>query len=217
MTYAELVVAVQDYLENTFDTTLLSTCIQQAETRIYNSVQLAALRKNATLTATIGSPYINCPTDFLAAFSIAAVAPGTGAYTFLLEKDVSFIREAYPTPTVTGTPRYYAVFGPQAAAAAESRFIVAPSPDAAYSMDIDYFFYPESIVTANTTWLGDNYSPALLYGTLVEAYTVMKGEEDMLKLYVAKFSEALSQLKQLGEGMGRQDAYRNGQPRVAVK
>ena len=193
--------------------------ITQAEKRIYNTVQIPALRKNVTGITTASNKYLACPDDFLSSYSLAAIAPTTGAYTYLLNKDVNFIREAYPKPTTTGSPKYYALFGPAVASSVittELTFLIGPTPDAAYSMELHYYYYPESIVTASTTWLGDNYDPALLYGTLVEAYTYMKGEQDMIVLYNTKFGEALTQLKRLGDGLERQDAYRSGQARVPV-
>lgn len=216
MNYAELVVAVSDYTENTFPTTDMNTFIQQAETRIYNTVQFPSLRKNVTGTTTPSNKYLACPTDFLAPYSMAAVSPATGAYTYMLNKDVNFIREAYPTPTSTGTPKYYALFGPATGAPAELSFILGPTPDSAYTVELHYFFYPESIVTAGTTWLGDNFSPVLLYGTLVEAYVYMKGEQDMMALYDSKFKEALALAKRLGDGLERGDAYRDGQTKLKV-
>lgn len=217
MNYAALVVAVSNYLENTFSTTDMDTFIQQAERRIYNAVQFPALRKNVTGTLTASSPYLSCPTDFLAPHSLAVITPVTGAYTFLLDKDVNFIREAYPSPTATGTPKHYALFGPTTGAATELSFIVGPTPDAGYSVELHYFFYPESIVTASTTWLGDNFDSVLLYATLLEAYTMMKGEQDMMTLYDTKYKEALLLAKRLGDGLQRQDSYRTGQARVPVK
>jgi len=159
---------------------------------------------------------LQCPTDFLSTFSLAAIDPTTGAYTFLLNKDVNFIREAYPKPTSTGAPKYYAIFGPRSDNEAELTFILGPTPNAVYSTELHYFYYPESIVTASNTWLSDNYDPVLLYGTLVEAYTYMKGEQDVILLYNTKFGEALTQLKRLGDGLERQDAYRSGQARIPV-
>lgn len=217
MNYAELVVAVSNYLENTFSTTDMNTFIQQAERRIYNAVQFPSLRKNVTGVLTTSSPYLSCPTDFLAPHSLAVIAPVTGAYTFLLDKDVNFIREAYPSPTATGTPKHYALFGPTTGSATELSFIVGPTPDAGYSVELHYFFYPESIVTASTTWLGDNFDSVLLYATLLEAYTMMKGEQDMMTLYDTKYKEALLLAKRLGDGLQRQDSYRTGQARVPVK
>jgi hypothetical protein len=216
MNYAALVSAVSSYTENTFLTTDMNVFITQAERRIYNTVQIPALRKNVTGGTTGNNKYLQCPTDFLSVFSLAVISPTTGAYTYLLNKDVNFIREAYPKPTSTGAPKYYALFGPRSDNETELTFILGPTPDATYSTELHYFYYPESIVTASTTWLGDNYDPALLYGTLVEAYTYMKGEQDMVLLYNTKFGEALVQLKRLGDGLERSDAYRSGQARIPV-
>jgi hypothetical protein len=190
--------------------------ITQAEKRIYNAVQIPSLRKNVTGITSTNNKYLQCPTDFLSTFSLAVIDPTTGAYTFLLNKDVNFIREAYPKPTSTGAPKYYAIFGPRSDNEAELTFILGPTPNAGYSTELHYFYYPDSIVTASNTWLSDNYDPVLLYGTLVEAYIYMKGEQDMVVLYNTKFGEALTQLKRLGDGLERQDAYRSGQARVPV-
>ena len=193
--------------------------IEQAEQRIYNSVQFPSLRKNVTGTITPSNKYLSCPDDFLAPYSLAVFPYGGGDYTFLLNKDVNFIREAYPSATSTGTPKYYALFGPTVTGATisnELSFILGPTPDVAYSAELHYYYYPESITTANTTWLGDNFDTVLLYGSLVEAYTFMKGEADMLAVYDAKYKEALALAKRLGDGMERQDAYRSGQYRQAV-
>ena len=216
MNYAALVSAVSSYTENTFPTVDMNVFITQAEKRIYNSVQIPSLRKNVTGSTTASNKYLQCPTDFLSAFSLAAINPTTGAYTFLLNKDVNFIREVFPTPTSTGAPKYYAIFGPRSDNEAELTFILGPTPDAVYSTELHYFYYPESIVTASNTWLSDNYDPALLYGTLVEAYTYMKGEPDIIGLYDGKYKEALGQLKRLGDGLERSDAYRSGQARIPV-
>lgn len=221
MNYTELVTEVSNYLENVFPTDVMNTCITQAERRIYNTVQIPALRKNVTGTITSSNKYLSCPTDYLSAYSLAVFPVAGGDYLFLLNKDVNFIREAYPNPTTLGKPKYYALFGPAVVAGVpttELSFILGPTPDAAYSAELHYFYYPESITTiaGGQTWLGDNYDPVLLYGTLVEAYTFMKGEQDMLTLYNTKYSEALSQLKRLGDGLERQDAYRSGQARVTV-
>ena len=194
----------------------MNVFITQAEKRIYNTVQIPSLRKNVTGSTTASNKYLQCPTDFLSTFSLAAINPTTGAYTFLLNKDVNFIREVFPTPTSTGAPKYYAIFGPRSDNEAELTFILGPTPDAVYSTELHYFYYPESIVTASNTWLSDNYDPALLYGTLVEAYTYMKGEPDIIGLYDGKYKEALGQLKRLGDGLERSDAYRSGQARVPV-
>ena len=216
MNYAALVSAVSSYSENTFPTVDMNLFITQAEKRIYNAVQIPSLRKNVTGSTTASNKYLQCPTDFLSTFSLAVIDPTTGAYTFLLNKDVNFIREAYPKPTSTGAPKFYAIFGPRSDNEAELTFILGPTPNAGYSTELHYFYYPESIVTASNTWLSDNYDPALLYGTLIEAHTYMKGEPDMLAFYDGKYKEAMGQLKRLGDGLERQDAYRSGQARVAV-
>lgn len=233
MNYSELSAAIQTYTENNFptitladsstvsSTTQINRIIQQAEQRIYNSVQFPPLRKNVTGTITASNKYLSCPDDFLAPYSLA-VYSGSGPYTFLLNKDVNFMREAYPTPTDTGTPKYYALFGPTTTAGPPSlptnelSFILGPTPDATYSAELHYYYYPESITTAVTTWLGDNFDTVLLYGSLIEAYTFMKGEADLIALYDGKYKEALILAKRLGDGMERQDAYRSGQYRQAV-
>jgi hypothetical protein len=219
MNYTQLVAEVSNYLENEFPVDVINTCITQAEKRIYNTVQIPALRKNVTGSVSAFNKYLACPLDYLSSYSMAVVDPVTGNYTYLLNKDVNFIREAYPNPTSLGEPKYYALFGPAVTTgvvSTELSFIVGPTPNTLYEVELHYFYYPESITTAGTTWLGDNYDPALFYGTLVEAYTFMKGEQDMMVLYNTKYSESLSQLKRLGDGLERQDAYRSGQARVAV-
>lgn len=231
MTYQELVASIQTYTENNFPTitladssTVSSTAqinrfIEQAEQRIYNSVQFPSLRKNVTGTITSSNKYLSCPEDFLAPYSLAVYPYGGGDFTFLLNKDVNFMREAYPGPTSTGIPKYYALFGPTVSSGTisnELSFILGPTPDATYSAELHYYYYPESITTAGTTWLGDNFDTALLYGCLVEAYTFMKGEPDLVALYKQKYVEAIALAKRLGDGMERQDAYRSGQLRVEV-
>lgn len=230
MNYQELSASIQTYTENNFPTitladssTVSSTAqinrfIQQAEQRIYNSVQFPFLRKNVTGTITANNKYLSCPEDYLSSYSLA-IFSGSGPYTFLLNKDVNFMREAYPTPTDTGTPKYYALFGPTVSGSTisnELSFILGPTPDATYSAELHYYYYPESITTALTTWLGDNFDTVLLYGSLVEAYTFQKGEADLLALYDGKYKEALALAKRLGDGLERQDAYRSGQYRQAV-
>jgi hypothetical protein len=223
MTYDELVTAVTDYTENAVPTTDMDTFIRQAEQRIYNTVQFPSLRKNVTGITTASNKYLSCPTDFLAPYSLAVIE-STGAYEYLLNKDVNFIRQAYPIPTDTGIPRYYALFGPTTTSGSnpqitnELSFILGPTPNTAYSVELHYYYYPESIVDSATgqTWLGDNFDSVLLYGTLVEAYTYMKGEADMMALYDGKYKEALALAKRLGDGMERQDAYRSGQFRQPV-
>jgi len=215
MNYAELVTAVSDYTENTFPTADMNTFIEQAEQRIYNSVQFPSLRKNVTGATTAGNKYLACPDDFLSAYSLALV-DADGNYEYLLNKDVNFIRQAYPNPNDTALPKYYALFGPQYTAATELSMILGPTPDATYVAELHYYFYPESIVTAGTTWLGDNFDSVLLYGTLVEAYTYMKGEADVALAYNTKYKEALSMAKRLGDGLERGDAYRDGQTKIKV-
>ena len=217
MNYAALSAAIQAYTENTEADFVaeIPVFVQQAEQRIYNSVQFPSIRKNVTGSTSSSNKYLGCPSDFLAVYSMAVV-DGTGAYEYLLNKDVNFIRQAYPVPTDTGLPRYYALFGPQSNDVNELSFILGPTPDATYVVELHYYYYPESIVTASTTWLGDNFDSVLLYGSLVEAYTYMKGEQDMMALYNGKYQEALALAKRLGDGMERQDAYRSGQFRQKV-
>lgn len=209
MNYSELVSAIEDYTENTFASADINIFIKQAEQRVYNTVQLPALRKNVTGNTTANNKYLTAPSDWLSTFSMAVVN-NDGSYTYLLNKDVNFIRAAYPEPTDTGTPEYYALFD-------QNSFILGPTPDAVYTVELHYFYYPESIVTANTTWLGNNFDSVLLYGSLLEAYTYMKGESDILNLYKQRYDEALALLKQLGDGKDRQDAYRSGQIRYKVQ
>ena len=306
MNYAELVDAIQGYTENTFTDSQLATFVQQAEQRVFNTVQFPSLRKNMTGTTTLNNKYLSTPSDFLAPYSLAVI-DGSGNYEYLLNKDVNFIRQAYPSPTSTGAPKYYALFGPTTTSGAtpqvtnELSFIIGPTPDAAYTVELHFYYYPSSIVqggiatlgvvtggggysngtyydvlllggdgggatativvaggavvsaaiasagagyrvdnilTVGTTigatgsgfsvpvgtltnnngrsWLGDNFDSVLLYGSLVEAYTFMKGEADLLQLYDAKYKEALMLAKRLGDGMERMDAYRSGQARVPV-
>jgi hypothetical protein len=233
MTYTELIAAIQSYTENTFpetylasgstvsSTTQLNTFITQAEQRIFNTVQFPSLRKNVTGVTSSGNKYLSCPSDFLSSFSLAVI-DATGAYEYLLNKDVNFIRQAYPTPTDTALPKYYALFGPTTTNDAspvitnELSFILGPTPDAAYNVELHYYYYPTSITTAASgqTWLGDNFDSVLLYGSLVEAYTFMKGEPDVISLYDGKYKEALAMAQRLGDGLERSDAYRSGQFRV---
>lgn len=306
MNYAELVDAIQGYTENTFTDSQLATFVQQTEQRVFNTVQFPSLRKNMTGTTTLNNKYLSTPSDFLAPYSLAVI-DGSGNYEYLLNKDVNFIRQAYPNPTSTGIPRYYALFGPTTTSGAtpqvtnELSFILGPTPDAAYAVELHFYYYPSSIVqggiaslgvvtggvgysdgtyydvplvggdgggatativvtggavisasiassgagyrvgntlTVGTTigatgsgftvpvgtltnnngrsWLGDNFDSVLLYGSLVEAYTFMKGEADLIGLYDAKYKEALALAKRLGDGMERVDAYRSGQTRIPV-
>lgn len=283
MTYDELVVAVSDYCENTFVNTAerpdMDTMIKQAEQRIYNTVQIANLRKNVTGTITPDNKYLSCPDDFLSTYSLSvytSAAPtatgnageytitvssadniyvnqvvtgsgiGTGAvvrtvvgttvvltalnsgtvggtinfqgnYLYLLNKDVNFIREAYPNPAGYGEPKHYAIFGPQSSNVNELSFIVGPTPNAVYKAELHYYYYPESIVTAGTTWLGDNFDSALLNATLVEAIRYMKGDKDLVDFYNQMYMQSIALLKNLGDGKQRMDAYRDGQVRTAVQ
>jgi hypothetical protein len=217
MNYTQLKAAIIAYTENqdaSFEAEV-PVFVQQTEQRVYNSVQFPSLRKNVTGTTTLNNKYLQCPSDFLAPYSLAVIDQ-TGAYEYLLNKDVNFIRQAYPTPTSTGLPKYYALFGTQTNDPNELSFILGPTPSASFGVELHYFYYPESIVDAGTSWLGDNFDSVLLYGSLVEAYTYMKGETDMMALYNQKFMEALALAKRLGDGMERQDAYRSGQFRQKV-
>lgn len=222
MTYTELVAAIKSYAEN-YETEFAANIpvfVTQAETRIYNTVQIPALRKNVTGFTTATNKYLSCPSDFLSVFSVAAINTD-GTYEYLLNKDVNFMRAAYPNPSTTGFPQYYALFGPTVASSVitdELSFILAPTPDASYNVELHYYYYPESITVAadGRTWLGDNYDPVLLYGSLVEAYTYMKGEQDMMAYYQKKYDDALAQLNRLGTGLERGDAYRDGQAKIKV-
>ena len=220
MNYAALSAAIQAYTENTEADFVanIPVFVQQAEQRIYNSVQFPSIRKNVTGVVSTTTPYLSAPDDYLASYSLAVI-DANGEYEYLLNKDVNFIRQAYPKASDIGLPRYYALFGPTVSGSTittELTFIVGPKPDANYTVELHYYYYPQSIVTASTTWLGDNFDSVLLYGSLVEAYTYMKGEQDMMALYNQKFMEALALAKRLGDGMERQDAYRSGQFRQKV-
>ena len=219
MNYSELTAAVESYLQNDFSPTEMSTFVKQAEQRIYNSIQFSYLRKNVTGTLTTSNKYLSAPADFLSVYSMAVVK-ANGEYQYLINKDVNFIREVYPTPTSTGLPKYYAIFGPTVVTSTitdELSFIVGPTPDSGYAVELHYYYYPESIVDAGTSWLGDNVDSVLLYGTLVEAYTFLKGEQDLVQLYDTKYKEALMLAKQLGDGKQRGDSYRDGQVKYPVK
>ena len=211
MNYATLVSTIQNYCENTESLFVSSipTFVQLAEERIYNTVQIPAIRKNQTGAMTGGDKYLTLPTDWLATFSLSVIDPVTAAQSFLLNKDVNYIREAYPTPSSTGTPAHYAQFS-------DTSLIIGPTPDANYGVELHYYYYPESIVTAGTSWLGNNFETVLLYGSLREAQVFMKGEADIIANYEAKYQESMMLLKVLGDGKDRRDAYRSGQARVAV-
>lgn len=238
MNYNTLFETIKGYVENDFPNTTFTdttgnstvtftqkeqvdTFIRQAEQRIFNSVQFPSIRKNVTGTTSSSNKYLSSPSDFLAVYSMAVI-DGTGAYSYMLNKDVNFIREAYPTPTDTGLPKYYALFGPTTtndsppAITNELTFILGPTPDAAYSVELHYYYYPQSIVDSatGTSWLGDNFDSVLLYGSLLEAYTYMKGEPDVIAQYQKRYDDAIAMAKRLGDGMERSDAYRSGQSRV---
>jgi hypothetical protein len=237
MTYNELFIAVKNYLQNDFPnntwtdvagtgtttsdgTEQINLFITQAEERIYNTVQIPPLRRNVTGITSSGNKYLSCPTDFMSVFSMAVI-DGDGNFEYLLNKDVNYIRAAYPNPATTGLPQYYALFGPTVASGVitdELSFILGPTPDDAYDVELHYYAYPESITVAadGRTWLGDNYSPVLLYGTMLEAYIFLKGETDVMATYKAKYDEALAQLNRLGTGLERGDAYRDGQAKIKV-
>jgi len=233
MNYQTLSAQIQAFTENTFPDTgtwdnqnvtskqQIDQFIENAEQRIYNTIQFPSLRKNVTGVLTTGNKYLSTPADFLSVYSLAVI-DGTGRYEFLLNKDVNFIRQAYPSPTSQGLPRYYALFGPTTTndnppvITNELSVILGPTPDAAYNVELHYYYLPESIVTEGTTWLGDNFDTVLLYGALVEAAIFMKAEAETLTVYQAKYADALAQAKRLGDGMQRGDAYRDGQYRQSV-
>jgi hypothetical protein len=215
LNYTELITAVSDYTENTFSATDFATMTELAEQRIYNSVQLPALRKNMTGTLTGGNQYLAAPVDFLSVFSLAVV-DALGNYEYLLDKDVNFIRSAFPNPSTTGTPKYYALFGPDSGNLTELTFILGPTPNAGLTAELHYFYYPVSIVTAGTSWLGDNFDSALFNAVMVEAARFMKQEPDIVAEMDKQYVQSLTLLKNLGDGKNRQDAYRNGQVRTKV-
>ncbi len=220
MNFSTLSSSIQAYVENDFPASVgsgsltsaqqIATFVTQAEQRIYNTVQLLALRKISTVATVNGTSTVSAPADWLATYSLAALDPVTGQYSFMVNKDVEYIREAYPSPSSTGVPRYYALQD-------DNTFLLGPTPNAVYTLSINYFYYPESITTANNTWLGDNFDSVLLYGSLLEAYTFMKGEPDVIAGYQKRYDEVMVQLKQLAEGKNRQDTYRTLQVRYPVK
>lgn len=221
MNYTELKAAVANYTQNTFTATEYATFTKQAEQRIYNLAQPANLRKNVIGYLTPSVEYLSCPDDFLSVYSIA-IKKTNGEYVYLLDKDVNFLREVYPSRTTTGTPKYYALFGPTVNSGTitnELSFILAPTPDDDYETELHYNYYPQSIVDAasGTSWLGDNFDSVLFYGVLVEAYTFMKGEPDLMQLYDSKFKEAVGLYKTLADGKQRGDTYRDGQAKIPVK
>ena len=227
MNYTTLFQTVKNYCENEFPSTTftgtdgsttvttlsntqVNTFITEAETRIYNAVNIPALRKNVTGTLTANNQYLSLPADWLSAYSVAII-DGTGNYNYILNKDVNFIREAYPGPTSTGLPKYYALFGTQLSSPYSLSYILGPTPDQNYSVEMHYFYYPQSITTASESWLGDNYDPVLLYGALLEAAVFMKAEQDIIMMYKAKYDEAINELRRLCDALERGDAYRDGQ------
>ena len=226
MNYTQLFNTVKTYTENEFPNTTftgtdgvttvttlsntqVNTFITQAETRIYNAINIPALRKNVTGSLTANNPYLSLPTDWLSAYSIAVI-DGSGNYSYILNKDVSYIREAYPGPTSTGLPKYYALFGTQLSNNYALSYILGPTPDQNYGVEMHYFYYPASIVTAGESWLGDNYDPVLLYGALLEATIFMKAEAEIATMYKAKYDEALNELRRLCDALERGDSYRDG-------
>ena len=219
MNYTQLTASIKAYCENDFPQAVgaggltsaeqIARFVQQAEQRIYNSIQFPALRKNVTGSSTVNNKYLATPVDWLATFSLARIN-ADGSYEYLLNKDVNYIREAFPFPAVSGAPTHYAIFD-------ENTFILGPTPDASYSMELHYFYYPQSITTAGTSWLGDNLDSLLFYGSLLEAAAFMKSDADVIKNYTDRYNEAFIMAKQLGDGKDRQDAYRSGQVRYPVK
>jgi len=209
--YSQLSTLIQEYCESTESSFVanIPTFVQLAEERIYNSVQIPAIRKNSTATMTIGNKYMSLPSDWLSTFSLAVFNPSNNEYTYLLNKDVNYIRQAYPDADDLGRPEYYAIWD-------DSTMILGPAPDIAYTAELHYYYYPASIVNTSTSWLGDNFETVLLYGSLREAYTYLKGEQDMMNYYEQKYQESLGLLKRLGDGLDRQDAYRSGQVRIPV-
>ena len=216
MNYSQLVTAINDYCENTFVTQDMDTFIREAEQRVYNTAQPANLRKNVTGALTAGNKFLGCPNDFLSVYSLAVFPSNGSDYLYLLNKDVNFMREAYPNAHLPGKPKHYAIFGPQPNAITELSFVVGPTPDISYMAELHYYYYPESIVTAGSTWLSENFDSVLLYGALCEAITFMKGDPDLVKLYQDRYVQAMALYKNLADGKQRTDAYRDGQVRVSV-
>jgi hypothetical protein len=211
MNYTQLVAEVQSYTENQFSTADIDTFIQQAEERVFNTVQIPDVRRNQVGTTSTGNKYLSAPSDWLATYSIAVI-DSNNEYTYLLNKDVNFIRESFPDTDSAyyGKPKYYGVFD-------DNTFIMGPTPDDNYTVELHYFYYPTSIVTAGTSWLGNNFSSVLLYGTLLEAAAYMKEEPDIIANYTQRYTDALSMIKQLGDAKNRMDAYRDGQVRYPVQ
>lgn len=232
MNYTTLFQTIKNYCENEFPSTTftgtdgtttvttlsntqVNTFITETETRIYNTVNIPTLRKNVTGTVTTGNPYLSLPTDWLASYSVAIIDL-SGNYNYIINKDVNFIREAYPVPTATGTPKYYSLFGTQLSNNVALSYLLGPTPDQNYTVELHYFYYPQSITTAGESWVGDNYDPILLYGSLLEAVIFMKGEQDIITMYKAKYDEAMLEFRRLCDGLERGDAYRDGQTKLNV-
>jgi hypothetical protein len=232
MDYATLFQTIKNYCENEFPSTTftgsdgttvtttasntqVNTFITQAETRIYNAINIPTLRRNVTGTVSSGNQYLSLPSDWLSAYSVAIYTEDyTVPFTYLLNKDVNFIREAYPYPSATGTPKYYALFGTQYTNVNALSCILGPTPDANYKVEMHYFYYPPSIVTSGTSWVGNNYDPILLYGALMEAAIYMKAEQDVVTMYSTKYQEALMELRRMCDALERGDAYRDGQTKL---
>ena len=232
MNYTTLFQTIKNYCENEFPSTTftgtdgtttvttlsntqVNTFITETETRIYNTVNIPTLRKNVTGTVTTGNPYLSLPTDWLASYSVAIIDL-SGNYNYIINKDVNFIREAYPVPTATGTPKYYSLFGTQLSNNVALSYLLGPTPDQNYTVELHYFYYPQSITTAGESWVGDNYDPILLYGSLLEAVIFMKGEQDIIAMYKAKYDEAMLEFRRLCDGLERGDAYRDGMTKLNV-
>jgi hypothetical protein len=232
MNYTTLFQTIKNYCENEFPSTTFTgtdgtttvitasdtqvdTFITEAETRIYNAINIPTLRRNVTGTLTAGNQYLSLPSDWLSAYSVAVYTTDYATpFTYLLNKDVNFIREAYPTPTATGTPKYYSLFGTQYTNVNALSCLLGPTPDANYQVEMHYFYYPPSITTAGESWLGNNYDPILLYGALMEAAVYMKAEADIITLYAGKYQEALGELRRMCDALERGDAYRDGQTKL---
>jgi len=216
MVYTELVAAIKGYCENDFPDTAgnftsanqIATFVQQCEERVYNAVQIPAIRRNQIGNFSSGDKYLTLPTDYLASFSMAVILPD-GTQEFMIDKDVNFIRQSYPNPDDVGIPRYYGQFAPYT-------YIIGPTPDEDYNVELHYYYYPPSIVTAGSSWLGYNFESVLLYGSLLEAAAFMKSDADVVTNYQNRYNEALALLKDLGDGKDRRSAYRDGQLRLPI-
>lgn len=214
MNYAQLKQAIQDYTEN-YEATFVANIpnfVRQNEERVYRSVMIPELRKNVTGSLTANNKYLARPSDFLSVFSIAVI-DGDGTYNYLIDKDVNFMREAYPVSTVSALPKYYSQFDGDTSSASFGNFILGPTPNQSYAVELHYYYDPESIVDTGTSWLGENAESVLLYGSLVEAYVFMKGDGDLMAAYKAQYDEALQRLGVI-DYRSKRDSYRDGEPRV---